>query len=45
MYLLGEVSVKLNRKDKAHEAFSWVIKVNPKYRLAKMRLKNIEQGQ
>ena len=45
MYLLGEVSLKLNRKDKAHEAFSWVIRKNPKYRLAKMRLKKIEQGQ
>ena len=45
VYLLGEISLKLNRKNKAHEAFSWVIMRDPKYRLAKSRLKNIEQGQ
>lgn len=45
VYLLGEISLKLNRKNKAHEAFSWVIARDPKYRLAKSRLKNIEQGQ
>jgi hypothetical protein len=45
MYLLGEISIKLNRKEKAHEAYTWVTKKNPKYRLAKLRLKKIEQGQ
>ena len=43
VYLLGEVSLKLNRRKKAYSAYKWVEGKCPNYRLVKSRLKNIEK--